>query len=83
MVLQNDIGTTDAHVIVVHVEGLRAQLHHTDVYRLLFFRSLFGLARRLEDTCSHRIHSMEDGAYHLMCVSTYTARKAKELRTTL
>ena len=41
--IQNDIGTTDAHVLVVHVEGLAATLTYTDVHlqRLLFFQSLF------------------------------------------
>ena len=81
LVLQNDIGTTDAHVIVVHVEGLRAQLTYTDVHmqRLLFFQGLFeGWRIGWEDTRSRADHSMEDGIYHL-CVGTYTARKAKDL----
>lgn len=81
LVLQNDIGTTDAHVLVVHVEGLRAQLTYTDVHmqRLLFLQSLFeGWRLGWEDTRSRADHSMEDGVYHL-CVGTYTARKAKEL----
>ncbi len=32
LVIQNDIGTTDAHIIVIHVEGLRATLTYTDVH---------------------------------------------------
>ncbi|MBV6476130.1 MAG: DUF47 family protein [Rhodocyclaceae bacterium] len=81
LVLQNDIGTTDAHVLVVHVEGLRAQLIYTDVHmqRLLFFQSLFeGWRVGWEDTRSRADHAMEDGVYHL-CTGTYAARKAKEL----
>ena len=31
--LQNDIGATDAHVIVIHVEGLTATVTYTDVHR--------------------------------------------------
>lgn len=80
LVLQNDIGTTDAHVLVVHVEGLRVQLTYTDVHmqRLLFFQSLFeGWRVGWEDTRSRADHSMEDGVYHL-CIGTFTARKAKE-----
>ena len=40
LVIQNDIGTTDAHVIVLHVEGLTAQLTYTDVHpeRLRFLQ---------------------------------------------
>jgi hypothetical protein len=33
LVIQNDLGTTDAHVIVVHVESLAATLTYTDVHR--------------------------------------------------
>ncbi len=42
LLIQNDIGTTDAHVLVLHVEGLTATLTYTDVHaqRLAFFQSL-------------------------------------------
>jgi uncharacterized protein Yka (UPF0111/DUF47 family) len=42
LVIQNDIGTTDAHVLVVHVEGLTVSVTYTDVHpeRLAFFQSL-------------------------------------------
>jgi hypothetical protein len=40
--IQNDLGTTDAHVIVVNVTGLVATLVYTDIHRRrgAFFRSL-------------------------------------------
>jgi uncharacterized protein Yka (UPF0111/DUF47 family) len=43
LIIQNDIGTTDAHVLVLHVEGLTATMTYTDVHagRLAFFQSLF------------------------------------------
>lgn len=42
LVIQNDIGTTDAHVIVVHVEGLSVTVTYTDVHpeRLAFFQDM-------------------------------------------
>jgi uncharacterized protein Yka (UPF0111/DUF47 family) len=42
LVIQNDIGTTDAHVIVIHVEGLKVSVTYTDVHpeRLAFFQDL-------------------------------------------
>ena len=42
LVIQNDIGTTDAHVIVVHVEGLVVTVTYTDVHaeRLAFFQDM-------------------------------------------
>jgi len=68
LVIQNDIGTTDAHVLVVHVESLACSITYTDVHlqRLLFFQSLFaGHAVEWEDTRSVRDRRMEDGLYHL------------------
>ncbi|MBK6972048.1 MAG: hypothetical protein IPH26_03505 [Sterolibacteriaceae bacterium] len=50
---QNDIGTTDAHVLVIHVIERSVTLTYTDVHiqRLLFFQSLFEhWAVRWEDT---------------------------------
>ena len=43
LIIQNDIGTTDAHVIVVTVEGTAAIVTHTDIHRARakFFTSLF------------------------------------------
>jgi len=43
LVIQNDIGTTEAHVVVVHVSGLTLSFIYTDVHRarLEFFKQLF------------------------------------------
>ncbi|MDR3536496.1 MAG: hypothetical protein P4L71_08345 [Acetobacteraceae bacterium] len=42
LIIQNDIGTTDAHVIVVHVEDESVTVTYTDVHpeRLTFFQTL-------------------------------------------
>jgi pyruvate, orthophosphate dikinase len=42
LVIQNDIGTTDAHVLVLHVVGLTVTVMYTDIHaeRLRFFQSL-------------------------------------------
>jgi len=74
LVLQNDIGTTDAHVLVVHVSGREVSITYTDVHlpRLLFFQSLFqgqgalnGQGVNWEDTRSRQDSGMESGVYHL------------------
>jgi len=75
LVLQNDIGTTDAHVLVVHVEGLAATLTYTDVHlpKLVFFLGM--LARwpiAWNDTRSKSDAAFEDGIYHV-AVGTYAA----------
>jgi uncharacterized protein Yka (UPF0111/DUF47 family) len=80
LVLQNDIGTTDAHVLVVHVEGMRVTLTYTDVHmqRLMFFQGLFDAWHvDWEDTLSRTDRTMEDGVYHL-CIGTFTAERAEE-----
>jgi uncharacterized protein Yka (UPF0111/DUF47 family) len=43
LVIQNDIGVTEAHVLVVHVEGTTATVTYTDVHRARaeFFISMF------------------------------------------
>ena len=42
LLLQNDIGTNDAHVLVIQVEGLRVGLTYSDLHRrrFAFFQSL-------------------------------------------
>lgn len=75
LVLQNDIGTTDAHVLVVHVSGATVTLTYTDVHlqRLLFFESLFERYDVLwEDTLSRKDKTMDTGVYHLR-IGRYTA----------
>lgn len=82
LVLQNDIGTTDAHVLVIHVTGRTVTLTYTDVHlpRLLFFQSLFeGYEVQWQDTRSRKDAGMEDGVYHL-CVGSHTARSNAQLR---
>jgi uncharacterized protein Yka (UPF0111/DUF47 family) len=81
LVLQNDIGTTDAHVLVIHVTGREATVTYTDVHlpRLLFFQSLFaGHGVDWHDTLSRKDAAMEDGIYHL-CEGTYTAASKAQL----
>jgi uncharacterized protein Yka (UPF0111/DUF47 family) len=43
LIIQNDIGTTDAHVLVISVEGLAVTVTHSDVHasRAKFFVELF------------------------------------------
>lgn len=42
LIIQNDIGTTDSHVIVIHIEERKVSLTYSDVHleRLQFFSSL-------------------------------------------
>lgn len=81
LVIQNDIGTTDAHVLVVHVEKRRVTLTYTDVHmqRLRFFRSLFETWEvHWGDTLSREDHTTENGLYH-MCVGVFEASDPRQL----
>lgn len=81
LVLQNDIGTTDAHVLVIHVSGRTVTVTYTDVHlpRLLFFQSLFeGYEVSWQDTRSRKDAAMEDGVYHLS-VGSYVASSRAQL----
>jgi len=81
LVIQNDIGTTDAHVLVVHVSQQSVTITYTDVHlqRLLFFERLFERYHlRWEDTLSRKDNTLEDGVYHLS-VGRYEARTRAEL----
>ena len=75
LVIQNDIGTTDAHVIVISVRGRAATLTYSDVHlsKLVFFQSLLGGWPIVwGDTRSRSDAAFADGLYHV-AVGTYEA----------
>ncbi|MEQ8230150.1 MAG: DUF47 family protein [Gammaproteobacteria bacterium] len=68
LMVQNDIGTTDAHVFVLEVTARTASFTYTDVHlpRLEFFKSLlepFALA--WQDTASRAVSGFEHDSYYL------------------
>jgi uncharacterized protein Yka (UPF0111/DUF47 family) len=85
LVLQNDLGTTDVHVLVVHVEGTRVTVTYTDNHlpRLLFFQGMFaGWEVSWGDVHSRTDQAFEDGVYHL-CLGSYPARNRTDLKAYL
>ncbi len=72
LVIQNDIGTTDAHVIVIHVEDRTVTVTYTDIHpeRLRFFQDL--LARYAPDWESTRAGELS-GADFQLATGRYTA----------
>ena len=85
LVLQNDIGTTDAHVVVVHVEGMHVTATYTDNHlsRLLFFQGMLAdWEVRWGSVQSRTDQAFDTGVYHL-CVGTYTARDKVDLKAYL
>ena len=76
LVIQNDIGQTDAHVVVVHIEGRRATLTYSDVHleRLLFFQGLFErFGVEWDDTLSRRDADLNQGDVYHLCSGAYQA----------
>jgi uncharacterized protein Yka (UPF0111/DUF47 family) len=67
LLIQNDIGTTEAHVLVVAVDGPVVTVTYTDVHlaRLKFFRSLFDRFDVTWSNTSHRSDAATLGDHHL------------------
>jgi uncharacterized protein Yka (UPF0111/DUF47 family) len=85
LVIQNDLGTTDAHVLVVHIDAKRVTTTYTDNHlpRLLFFQAMFSEWNVVwGDVHSRTDRAFADGVYHL-CVGTYAARDKADLKAYL
>ncbi|MDG6243509.1 MAG: hypothetical protein QCH31_03830 [Methanolobus sp.] len=69
LMIQNDIGETDAHVLVINVQEKEVSITYTDVHlsRVLFFQSLFdSYGVEWNDTLSKSgVSRFEDNIYHL------------------
>jgi len=82
LVIQNDIGMTDAHVLVVNVDDLTVSVIYTDIHmpRLQFFQSLFEDQGVLwQDTLSRKGgERFEAKVYHLS-VGKYPAQDRGDL----
>lgn len=85
VLIQNDIGTTDAHVLIVRVAEKTATLTYTDIHRqrLEFFQSLFSkFAVTWSGTDVRASHSAETGSY-LLSTGTYRASSLRDLEAYL
>ena len=81
LVIQNDIGVTDAHVLVVHVEQGLVHITYTDIHmpRLQFFQGLFDSWNVVwEDTRSKKVGAdFEKKLFHLS-TGRYDAKDAED-----
>lgn len=81
LLIQNELGETDAHVVVVRVIERVLTITYTDVHlqRLLFFQEQLSRWRMSwEDTRSHTDATIEEGLYHLAS-GRFEARDQPEL----
>ena len=82
LIIQNDIGTTDAHVIVIHVEGNAVSLTYSDVHleRLQFFRASFDkFPVAWTDPNSNQVATLAGGAPFFLSTGVFEARDPKQL----
>ncbi|MDR3528955.1 MAG: DUF47 family protein [Rhodopila sp.] len=83
LVIQNDIGTTDAHVIVIHVQDLTVSVTYTDVHaeRLAFFQEM--LKPRRVTWESQRTAVLTAGAPFFLATGRFEATDAEGCRAYL
>ena len=82
LIIENDIGTTDAHVLVIHVRGLEVILTYTDIHqrRAMFFESLFEQYRvDWQDTRTRDLEGSAGKERYFLCVGRYAAADQKQL----
>ncbi|MFG1346712.1 hypothetical protein V5F59_17615 [Xanthobacter autotrophicus DSM 431] len=82
LVLQNDIGTTDAHVIIVTVEGLDATVTYTDVHRsrAKFFIGLFrDFSAEWTPLAERTARGLAEGAPFYLVTGRFKGRDAADL----
>lgn len=80
LTIQNDIGTTDAHVLVIHVDPDAVRLIYTDVHlpRLKFFRSLFPkTVSQWNDAEMRETAELADGEPFYMAVALFPGGDAE------
>jgi len=82
LIIQNDLGTTDAHVIVIHIEGNRVQFTHTDVHpeRVAFLREMLkAYAVGWGEEESKEDESLAEGLPFYMVTGQFEASNSAEL----
>ncbi|HSN23646.1 MAG TPA: hypothetical protein VLS45_05690, partial [Methylomicrobium sp.] len=81
LVIQNDIGTTDAHVLIVEVEELTTTLRYTDIHRkrARFFQNLFqAFDVHWENMLAKHDEALAEGMDFYLCTGRHLARDIEE-----
>jgi hypothetical protein len=81
LIIQNDIGTTDAHVLVLRVNKFKASLTYTDIHiqRLLFFHSLLEKYNVKWNDTKYRKSTIKDADMYHLSIGVYEATDDKDL----
>jgi uncharacterized protein Yka (UPF0111/DUF47 family) len=81
LVIQNDIGETDAHVLVVHVDGLTLSVTYTDVHRrrARFFMDQFDKRTNWSPLAEHATEGLGDDELFYLVTGELHAQDEAEL----
>jgi uncharacterized protein Yka (UPF0111/DUF47 family) len=81
LLIQNDIGTTDAHVLVVRVTDLTATLTYTDIHRsrLEFFQSLFTHSGVIWSVAEHKHSDSLESVEYILTTGSFTGGAGSEI----
>jgi uncharacterized protein Yka (UPF0111/DUF47 family) len=82
LIIENDIGTTDAHVLVIHVSNSCVTLTYTDVHerRATFFESLFETYNvDWKDTLTRDLKKPDEKERYYLCVGNFNASSEAEI----
>ena len=77
LLIQNDLGTTAAHVLVIRISQMEVVFTHTDVHAqpLRFFQSLFdGTGTQWDEVQSHQASAIAKGDLFYIARGRFTAR---------
>jgi uncharacterized protein Yka (UPF0111/DUF47 family) len=82
LIIQNDLGTTEAHVVVIHVKGMAAHVTYTDVHpeRARFFRDMLKrYAVNWSQDRGGQLPDAEEDANFTLLVGSYDAKDQADL----
>ncbi|TSA17927.1 MAG: hypothetical protein D4R72_03320 [Nitrosopumilales archaeon] len=83
LIIQNDIGSTDAHVLVIKIKNSTVTLTYTDVHmqRLVFFKSLFeNFTIEWQEVISKNSKNFQDEGTYQMCIGIYRVKDIDDLK---
>ncbi len=86
LIIQNDIGTTDAHVLVIHAEGLAVTITYTDIHRrrTKFFIRLFdGRDAEWSGLAEKSAKNLGKNGQFLLVTGRYEAKDAAQVEAFL
>ena len=82
LIIQNDIGTTDAHVLVIHAEDLTVTITYTDIHRkrTKFFMRLFdGQDVEWSGVAEKSAQNLGNKGQFLLVTGRYNAKDAAQV----